>query len=233
MLANYNDNNFELKSPGGLFPLTRHLSYRLTPALLALPISPNQITTASLVAGLLGATLFMYSGSLLQIAGGLLITLSYVLDNCDGEVARVKKLSSEFGARLDDVADSVVDTWFFVALGYGTADETGESIWLWLGLIAAAGAIIDFVVEQVKESRLKDQAGVKTREQYAHDPKRPEDFIDWLIYIFHELSRSDFCLIILVLALFDLTWVLLPLAAIGAQIFWITDLFDKARGYHT
>jgi len=26
---------------------------------------------------------------------------------------------------------------------------------------------------------------------------------------------------------------LLPFAAIGAQIYWVTDLFERARGYHT
>ena len=56
---------------------------------------------------------------------------------------------------------------------------------------------------------------------------------DWFIYIVHKLSRADFCIIVLVLAMFNVTWILLPFAAIGAQFYWITDLFDRARGYHT
>ena len=102
-----------------------------------------------------------------------------------------------------------------------------------MALAAAAGAIIDFIVEQVKEARLKGKDGVKSREEFAVEPKQPEDMIDWFIYIFHELSRTDFCLIVLILALFNVTWVLLPLAAVGAQVFWIIDLFERARGYHT
>ncbi len=35
-----------------LFPVVRHLSTVVTPALLAMPITANQITTASLLAGL-------------------------------------------------------------------------------------------------------------------------------------------------------------------------------------
>jgi len=63
--------------------------------------------------------------------------------------------------------------------------------------------------------------------------KQPENTLDWLIYIFHKLSRADFCFIVLMLAIFNLTYILLPFAAIGAHIYWITDLFERARGYHT
>ena len=219
--------------PKHLFPLVRHLSWRLTSVLLHWPVTPNQITVLSLLLGLVGAALFLFGDWYIDITGGLLLVASYTLDNCDGEIARIKGLSSEFGARLDDIVDSTVDTCFFVALGYGTAQATDQQIWLWLGLAAACGAFIDFWVEQIKETRLKDKEGVTSREEYANNPKQPENILDWIIYVFHELSRADFCLIILVLAVFNITWVLLPLAAIGAQAFWIIDLFDRARGYHT
>ena len=222
-----------LSPPKQVFPLVRHLSWSLTQILLKYPVTPNQITVVSLVLGLAGAALFLLGNWYAGIAGGVLLVLCYTLDNCDGEIARIKGLSSEFGARLDDIVDSVVDTLFFVALGYGTAITFDNEVWLWFGLAAALGAIIDFCVEQVKEARLKDKDGVKSREEYAIDPKQPEDTVDWLIYIFHELSRTDFCMIVFTLALFNVTWVLLPLAAVGAQVFWITDLFDRARGYHT
>ena len=231
MSADSNNTEF-LEPPKHLFPLVRHLSWRLTSVLLRWPITPNQITFFSLFLGLAGVALFIFSTWLVDILGALLLVVSYILDNCDGEVARIKGLSSEFGARLDDIVDSTVDTAFFVALGYGMARETDEQIWFWLGMAAAAGAVIDFCVEQVKEARLKHQAGVKSRAEVADSPDKPETVQDWMIYIFHELSRADFCLIILLLALFDVTWVLLPLAAVGAQVYWIADLSDRARNYH-
>ena len=223
----------QLEKPKQLLPLVRHLSWRLTLLLIRLPLTPNHITGLALVLGICGAGFFIVGDWTANILGALLLVLSYVLDNCDGEVARIKNLSSEFGARLDDFTDSSVDTCFFLALGYGTANATGESFWLWLGIAAALGAFIDFCIEQYKENRLKGMKGVKTREEYAVEPKQPQDWIDWLIYIFHELSRTDFCMIILGLTLFDVIWVLLPLAAVGAQIYWITDLSDRTRGYHT
>ena len=226
-------NNTELPGlPKQWFPLIRHFSLRLTPLLLRWPITPNQITLVSLFLGLAGCALFISSDWTTDIIGALLIVVSYILDNCDGEVARIKGLSSEFGAHLDDIVDSSVDTAFFLALGYGMARESGAQLWMWLGVAAAAGAMIDFCIEQVKEVRLKNKDGVKSRAEVATTPDHPETLQDWMFYIFHELTRADFCLIILVLALFNVTWVLLPLAAVGAQIYWIADLSDRARNYH-
>ena len=226
-------NGDTLTAPEQLFPLLRHLSYRLTPILLKTPATPNQITTISLLLGLACAACFTQGGWITGIVGGLLLVASYTFDNCDGEVARIKNMSSEFGAKLDDISDWVVDVSFFVALGYGTAQVNGQQFWLWLGLAAAAGAFIDYVVDLVHEAKKANDPEAISREEQASEPKQPKDGLDWIIYIFHKLSRADFCIIVLVMALFNVTWILLPFAAIGAQAYWITDLFERARGYHT
>ena len=226
-------NGDTLTAPEQLFPLLRHLSYRLTPILLKTPATPNQITTISLLLGLACAACFTQGGWITGIVGGLLLVASYTFDNCDGEVARIKKMSSEFGAKLDDMSDWVVDGSFFIALGYGTAQVNGQQFWLWLGLAAAAGAFIDYIVDLLYEAKKSKDPDAISREEQASEPKQPEDALDWIIYIFHKLSRADFCIIVLGLALFNITWILLPFAAIGAQAYWITDLFERARGYHT
>lgn len=227
------DGSYTLEAPASLFPLTRHLSYRLTPLLAATPLTPNQITALSLAAGLAGAWCFTLGAWGWNVAGGALLMLCYTLDNCDGEIARLKQMSSAWGARFDDVADWLVDSAFFAALGFGTWTATGDLIWLWLGLAATAGATIDYAVDLVFHARAKKDPVEKTREEVATGVRRPEDVIDWLIYIFHKLSRADFCVIVFALALLGWAWVLLPLGAVGAQAYWVTDLFRRARGWHT
>ena len=142
-------------------------------------------------------------------------------------------MSSEFGAKFDDMADWMVDASFFAALGYGTSQHMNQTFWLWLGCAAAAGAFIDYVVDLIYHTKNELKEDSMTREEQATEPKQPQDKLDWIIYIFHKLSRADFCIIVLILALFNVTWILLPFAAIGAQVYWITDLFERARGYHT
>jgi hypothetical protein len=126
-----------------------------------------------------------------------------------------------------------VDTSFFAALGYGTSQVTNQPFWFWLGLAAATGATIDYFIDLNYHSKNKKKEDSKTREQQASEPRQVKNKLDWIIYIFHKLSRADFCIIVLILALCNMTWILLPFAAIGAQVYWITDLFERTRGYRT
>jgi len=227
------DGSYTLTRPRQWLPVTRQLSYPLTHIIYRLPISPNQVTALSMSAGLIGAWCFAQGTWSSHIWGGFWLMACYTLDNCDGEIARLKAMSSEWGAHFDDFVDWLVDSAFFAALGYGTWQTTGDVLWMWLGAAASVGATIDYVIDIVLYARAKADPESKTREEEATDVRKPEDFTDWLIYIFHKLSRADFCLIVLGLALFDVLWILLPLGAIGAQAYWITDLFKRARGWHT
>lgn len=227
------DDSFGLRPPTQPFPVIRHLSFQLTRLLVRLPLTPNNITAISLVFGLLGAACFAFGTWSWSVLGSVLMTLSYILDNCDGEIARLKSMSSEWGARFDDIVDTLVDSAFFACLGYGTWLATGNKLWLWLGLAATAGAVMDFVVDTILLARAKGQPTARSREEEATNARVPQDKTDWLILVFHELVRTDFCFIVFGLAVFDVTWVLLPLAAIGAQIFWVADLFPRVRGWHT
>ena len=215
-----------------LFPLVRHLSSLLTPFLLKVLITPNQITSLSLIFGLLSAIFFSLGEYNAGVIGALFLIVSYTLDNCDGEVARIKNMSSDFGAKFDDMVDWIVDASFFIGLGYGTSQSNSQIFWLWLGIIAASGAFIDYIIDLFYHAKNKKKKDAGTREEQAIQHKQPKSKVDWLIFIFHKLSRADFCFIVLVLALFEFTYLLLPFAAIGAQIYWITDLFERARGYH-
>jgi phosphatidylglycerophosphate synthase len=71
-------------APATLFPLVRHLSWRLTPLLARLPLSANQITLLSLIAALGASYLYLLQGYRTNILAALLFVLAFVLDTCDG-----------------------------------------------------------------------------------------------------------------------------------------------------
>jgi phosphatidylglycerophosphate synthase len=226
------DSKYSLSPPEQLFPLTRHFSYRLTPLLLRLPVTPNQVTAASLLVGVVGAACFLFGLWGWDIFGALLIVLSYTLDCCDGEIARIKSMISATGEKFDDIADSIVDSVFFILLGIGTTLATGSNFWMWLGFAAAAGAIINFGINTYKQTNNSTDSQSDKQTTKSSGPKKPEKILDWIIFIFHKLSRAEFCNIILVLAVFNVTWVLLPLAAVGAQVYWITGLLPRVHIWH-
>lgn len=217
-----------------LFPLTRHLSGRLTPVLLRLPVTPNQITAASLAAGLAGAACFAEGGRGLAFAGAGLMIVSYVLDNCDGDVARAKNLSSRFGHYFDSVVDWLVDSAFFAALGIGVATRFGDRLWMWLGLAAAAGATISYILELRHDLGVMRAAGDGRTATVgpALGENLPANWKEAAVYILRELSRADFCFLVLALAIGDFLWILLPMGAIGAQVYWLMSLVVGWRRFH-
>lgn len=173
-----------------------------------------------------------------QLAGAGLLFVCYVLDNCDGEIAVLKDQCTEFGRLFDSFVDGVVHVAFFIGLGIGTMRATGEVLWLWLGVIAAVGATFNYFIVVAREivARMRpppEATRGKVRQSAPSGPVRPEGAGQWALFIFRESFRSDFCFIVLALALVGHTWLLLPAAAVGAQIYWVTHFRKAARKFHS
>ena len=135
------------------FRLNRVLSTPLTACLLRLPVTPNMVTTASLSLGLTAGWLFSQGRYAQALAGAACYQLAVVLDNCDGEIARAKKLGSNFGAWFDITADFITDAALFagVALGAFRADAQGP-----VALFAAlclSGAVLHLALVVLEKKR--------------------------------------------------------------------------------
>lgn len=210
------------QAPSG-FPLIRHLSYRLTPLLAGTPFTPNQITYAGLALGVGGAWCYAQGSRPWMLTGALLLVLSYVLDNCDGEIARLKGLESRFGDRLDTFTDWLVHAALFLALGIGVGRSDPQGPWMWLAWAAVAGSSINYLLALAREAVPATQpAGAP---QHAGD----RTWTDQALYVFRELTRADFCFLVLALTLFDVAWWLLPAAAVGSQAYWMAAILERAR----
>jgi len=227
-----------LKKPQTLLPLIRQVSYRVSPVLAATPLTANQVTAIAMIFGLVSAWYFALGGYVNSLTGAGLLLAYYLLDHCDGEIARIKGQSSEFGDKFDTFVDWVVHTAFFAALGIGHADRTGQEIWMWLGFAGGLGGTINYFIVLFLDARLERQMAANGE---AHDltgledietAPVPETVRQWFVFAFRELSRSDFCFIVLALAAFDLAWLLIPAGAIGAQVYWILQFARGARDYH-
>jgi len=219
------------------FPLIRYLSGPMTPLLARLPVSANQITAASLAVGLGSAFAVVQSGDWnMAVIAGVLLVVCYVLDNCDGEIARRKNQCSDFGRRFDSFVDWAVHTAFFAGLGIGVAAQTNEQMWSWMGWAAAAGCSINYAVGFIVEARDRRQAVAAGKQpRNGHEApaaaRRPQGYKEWLVFALRELSRSDFCFIVLALALTGGLWLLLPAAAIGSQVYWMTQFVRGAQDF--
>ena len=120
--------------------VARPLAAVLLVPLRATRITPNQITLLTLVVFAVGATMvaFCPGRRALVIAAGV-IELSYVLDCVDGQLARLKGMSSPVGAHLDFLMDELKAFLLIAAVGVRLWLASSEVRWLLEGL---AGLVI-------------------------------------------------------------------------------------------
>ena len=85
----------------------RKVSTLISRRLANTPVTPNQISVATMLVTCL-ASWWMASGDYLWLAiGGLLFQFASILDGCDGEVARLKQMDSTNGEWVDTLADKI------------------------------------------------------------------------------------------------------------------------------
>jgi len=191
----------------------RRLSRPISRALLALPVSPNQVTLLSVLVGVLGAGAIARPGFVWPIVGGLLIQLSAVLDCVDGELARAKVLESEWGAWLDISADTIVHLASFVGIALHVWPELGRARAAWLGGLFVSGGRAAFAVVTRAE---RSEAAWGALDQWRARALKG---------LLSALTTRDLSVLVLVAALLGLLRELLVGAAIGAHVFWITVLW--------
>ena len=104
----------------------RRLSTLLTRLLVRTPLTPNQVTVLSFFVLLPGAYLLSTGERIALIGAGLLIQLSFTLDCCDGELARLRGISSPFGAWLDGLLDRIAELVLCLALGAALEHQSDD-----------------------------------------------------------------------------------------------------------
>jgi phosphatidylglycerophosphate synthase len=103
------------------------------------PVTPNQVTIASAVAGFVAAALYLKNEAVFTAIAGLCVTLKDVLDSADGQLARARQQNSRTGRFLDSLGDFFVDTAVFAAIGWALFSSSGDWRMIVLSTLALAG----------------------------------------------------------------------------------------------
>jgi phosphatidylglycerophosphate synthase len=130
--------------------LFRPISSPLTKLLAATPITPNQITTITVVLVALGLWIAASASPRNVLLGSLVILISSYVDCCDGEIARLKLRSSRLGAWYDTIVDEVSSLGYMLVLGWHCHLHFGARFWRGLTfdpwLAAMAVGAVTYVV---------------------------------------------------------------------------------------
>jgi archaetidylinositol phosphate synthase len=131
----------------------RPLAHPLVLALARLRVAPPVVVAASGAAGI-AAAVELGRGSLL--AAALLLQLKTLLDNADGQLARLTDRMSEFGRYLDSEVDLLVNAAVFSALGW----FAGHPALALAGFLALTGVLsLNFNVERLaRRARAEPEA---------------------------------------------------------------------------
>ncbi len=91
--------------------------------------TPNQVTTVSMVMGVLAAAGFATGERWGLVAGAVMLQIAFTTDCVDGQLARYTRQFSKFGAWLDSVFDRGKEYLAFAGLAIG-ASRAGDPVWL-------------------------------------------------------------------------------------------------------
>lgn len=199
----------------------RRISSAVTRLALRYPVTPNQLTVANCLVGILGALLLATTSWSAQVTGAGLLVLTVILDGSDGELARLKLMESSFGRKLDFFLDNVVNALAIFCVGVGASRRLGDPFWAWAGgfstLCALACVWPVYVLFFLPGSTARKSQGGWL------DPAKVAETV----------NGRDFVYIILFLALVDrIHWFVLG-ALVGLPCFLIIVLYLYVRRSRT
>ena len=218
-----------VKPTDGIFArFNRRISVPISRQLIKLPITPNMVSIFTLGVGLAAGLLFARGSYWNMLAGAVLSVFASILDGCDGEVARLKLMESDFGCWLETVCDWLYYLFVFAGMGMGFSKTLGPSKSFVWGCLLLFGAVMSFLVTGLG------------RRKYAN--RRPEQYLAiWqanaerqrsnpILYLGRNMEfivrRCFMPYALLTFALFNLLNVVFFLAAIGANVVWLISLYS-------
>ncbi|MFJ6521623.1 DUF5941 domain-containing protein [Streptomyces filamentosus] len=141
-------------------------------------LTPNQVTTASLLTALIAAGCAATGERGGYVAAGVLLLVSFVLDCTDGQLARYALKYSTMGAWLDATFDRAKEYAFYAGLALGAA-RNGDDVWT-LALAAMILMTCRHVVDFAFNESNAEAAGATARTSLALSSRL--DGVGWTVW---------------------------------------------------
>ena len=115
-------------------------------------VTPNQVTTVSLLLALAGSALFAWGEGAASLWAAALITIARFIDHMDGELARQSGKSSRFGAMYDSMTGTASYGTMFLGMGYAEWRH-GAPDWVLAASLIIMGLIVVNMILQFRVER--------------------------------------------------------------------------------
>lgn len=163
--------------------VARPLAAILVAMLRRTPLTPNQVTILGVVV-FLGciATLISWRDWTGFIVSALILELAYLFDCADGQLARLKKMTSDIGAYFDFLIDEVKALLLVGACSIRVWLETGVDAWLIVGI--AGCAIVSIATSLTNFVRRPEYSGQEIKPgASARQPQMPDGIIARVLWL--------------------------------------------------
>jgi phosphatidylglycerophosphate synthase len=201
----------------------RRMSLPISIALIRTPITANQVSVALVAIGFYSAWLFSTGHYVTGVLGAFLSLAASVLDGCDGEIARLKYQESALGCWIETFGDYSYYIAIFAGLTVGAVRRTGWPIFYWLGGVALAGTLVAFALLIYLRGRITagqpEKLHTIAKERFKAEPSWWSRIIWRISFV---ATRSAMPYGIFALSLVGLLPLVVLLAAIGSNTYWIS-----------
>jgi len=218
-----------VKPTDGLWArMNRRVSIPISRQLIKFPITPNLVTLFVLLVSLASGYYFALGGYWNMLFGAVLSVWASILDGCDGEVARIKLQSSDFGCWLDTVCDYLYYLFVFGGMSLGLTRTFGNRSYLAWGAVLGFGAITSFLTVGFMRQHF---AGAHPEKLLTIWQKKAESRkTNPLLYLGRNcefiIRRCFFPYALLAFALLNLTRFVFVGTALGSNVVWLIALYS-------
>jgi len=217
-----------VKPTDGIFArMNRRISIPISRQLIKWPVTPNMVSLFTLGVGFAAGVFFACGGYWNVLFGAVLSVWASILDGCDGEVARLKLLESDFGCWLETICDYLYYLFIFSGMAIGMVRSFGATYLVWTGLLIF-GAVTSFLVTGAGRRRF---AGERP-EQYLGIWQRQAESrrSNPILYIGRHtefiIRRCFLPYAFLFFAAINMMRVAFVLTAIGVNVVWLISLYS-------
>lgn len=148
-----------------------------------------------------------------------------MLDGCDGEIARLKYQESRLGCWIETIGDYSYYLAIFVGLTAGAVRQTRSETFYWVGGLALCGTLASFALliylrRHITAGRPERLPAI-ARERFGTESSRWSALM-WRLNLVATRAAMPYGL--LAFAILDALPAFVVLAAIGANVYWMSLL---------
>ena len=201
----------------------RRISLPISVKLIPTPLTANQLSVILVAIGFYSAWLFSAGHYLTGILGAFLSLAASVLDGCDGEIARLKYQESALGCWIETFGDYSYYLAIFAGLTVGAVHQTHWDVFYWLGGSALAGTLLSFGLLIFLRSRVTagrpEMLHAVAKARFKSEPTFWSRIVWRMSFV---ATRAAMPYGIMVFSLVYALPGIVVLAAIGANVYWIS-----------